>query len=139
VIPYKARIRFDALGGVEGFVAVPVPLRGELCSLYIRQLVGVQAGAAFDLYDRPPLEEGVLSPLPDDYFSDESARVAGPFTIANGQSMFRTDFTPRKGFNAYQDTGNGSREAFLYLKATPGGTGAKSFELVYETMNFNPS
>lgn len=133
MIPYKTKIKIsNAVAGEENWVFLPSPIRGYFESFYLRQLSGPKDGFSASLYDTPPVSEEDLSALSEEEFSEDSCLLFTAPDVAAGQSSVRMQFNPRKPFMGWKDEETNATDRLLYLRLTPGGTGAKTFEVSFE-------
>jgi hypothetical protein len=109
---------FSATGGEASVVAIPMPHRATLRAYSLVQTSGANAGATCKLLNSKRDAEP-NSALPEDNF------LVTSFSIPNGEASKTESDVQFSYLNRDGSPSNGQR--FLYLKITPGGTGAKEF------------
>lgn len=109
---------FTATGGSESVVPVPMPHRGILRGYSLAQTSGASAGFSAALYSS------------NQATAPNSALPAASFHLLNISAANNVAVAEDADVNIAYQNRDGSpslAQRFLYLRITPGGTGAKNF------------
>lgn len=109
---------FSATGGETTLVPVPMPYRGVLRAYTLVQTSGASNGAVCKVLSSN-------QSTPPNSLLPEAQFVVTEFSIANGETTVTAPDVEFSYLNRDGTPSNGQR--FLYLKITPGGSGAKNF------------
>jgi len=109
---------FSASGGETTLVPIPMPYRGVLRAYTLVQTSGANNGATCKVLNSN-------QSTPPNSLLPEAQFVLTEFSIANGETTANAPDVEFSYLNRDGTPSNGQR--FLYLKITPGGSGAKNF------------
>lgn len=133
-LPYSKVHSFSADSGVDNCLELPVPPRGTLMRLIVKQVDGALDGFEFDLYDRndacPGVSQESCNPG-DEAFDPDMHKIAATVTVAPAAAsseQFQL-WTPYDNKDSLCDGLHASKRPRLYMRLAPSGGGTKTFEV----------
>jgi hypothetical protein len=126
-VPHSNTLQTSVTSGTPLTLELPVPYRGSLTRIVVKQTSGTLAGYTIDLYDCDP------AALPD---SDDAEihKIFSTKTVAAAAST-SADYTTVTAYENQDELDDTSKRKLgkLYMIFTVAGTGAKPFHVGYTT------
>src|SRR5262245_1706356 len=129
--PYSRSIRVSVTGGQANCVRLPAPPRGCVRRLSVAQAAGAPVGFTAILYSSDRACGAPDAPEADpDEISPDAFQVGDTMTVA-APAMSGAQYGLWWAYENNDFAGIGRRKTCLYLKLTPGGSGAMNFDVGY--------
>lgn len=133
-VPYTRTLEATATSGQANIIPLPVPSRGFLHRLVVKQADGSADGWSHDVYDRL---EACPNENPDSECADENQPLLNPAVhkimatvTVNAASTTSEQFNLEIPYNNQDHLGcDGPPGHYLYLVLTPSGSGDKTFHI----------
>ena len=132
-IPYTKTVEAVCVSGVRNCIVIPLPTRGILTRLIVKQVSGPEEGFAFDLFDRQQAcqyygslseSEGHVGELSPDLYKLQPTQSVLADANLSEQYQLALPYVNQDD----QNVGSRRPTGALYLSILPAGTGAKQFE-----------